>query len=98
VDSSASGVPIPKKLMRKLRTGMSHDYVWPLSNSATPDKMNTSFGPRIKEDRWDFHDGIDLPAPGGTDVHAMRAGMVHHAGPRGSGGYSSRRNVEIPCS
>jgi murein DD-endopeptidase MepM/ murein hydrolase activator NlpD len=25
--------------------------------------MNTSFGPRIDADRWDFHDGIDLPAP-----------------------------------
>ena len=72
---------------------MSHDYVWPLSNSATPDEMNTSFGPRINEGRWDFHDGVDLPAPGGTDVHAMRAGEVHHAGPGGSGGYSSRHVV-----
>jgi hypothetical protein len=72
---------------------MSNDYVWPLSNSATRDAMNTSFGPRINEDRWDFHDGIDLPAPGGTAVHPMRAGEVHHAGPGGSGGYSSRHVV-----
>jgi hypothetical protein len=55
--------------------------------------MNTSFGPRIDEDRWDFHDGIDLPAPKGTEIHAMRGGRVHHAGPRGTGGNSSRHVV-----
>ena len=72
---------------------MPPDYVWPLGNGMSPDEMNTSFGPRIDEDRWDFHDGIDLPAPIGTDVHAMRGGKVHHAGPAGSGGFSSRHVV-----
>lgn len=72
---------------------MSQDYVWPLSNNTTPDEMNTSFGPRINEDRWDFHDGIDLPAPAGTPIHAVRNGTVRHAGPGGSGGYSSRHVV-----
>jgi murein DD-endopeptidase MepM/ murein hydrolase activator NlpD len=43
--------------------------------------MNTSFGPRIDADRWDFHDGIDLPAPVGMLVHAMADGIVHRAGP-----------------
>ena len=56
-------------------------FIWPLNNSATPDEMNTSFGPRIDADRWDFHDGIDLPAPLGTPVHAMADGVVHRAGP-----------------
>ena len=72
---------------------MPSDYVWPLGNGTSPDEMNTSFGPRIDEDRWDFHDGIDLPAPVGTDVHAMRGGRVHHAGPGGTGGFSSRHVV-----
>jgi hypothetical protein len=69
------------------------NYVWPLGNSMTPDEMNTSFGPRINEDQWDFHDGLDLPAPIGTAIHAMRGGQVHHAGPGGSGGFSSRHVV-----
>jgi hypothetical protein len=68
-------------------------YLWPLSASTTPDEMNTSFGPRIDADRWDFHDGIDLPAPRGTPVHAMRKGKVHHAGDGGTGGFSSRHVV-----
>jgi murein DD-endopeptidase MepM/ murein hydrolase activator NlpD len=56
-------------------------FIWPLGKSPTPDEMNTSFGPRIDADRWDFHDGIDLPAPLGTPVHAMADGVVHRAGP-----------------
>ena len=57
-------------------------FIWPLGQSQTqPDEMNTSFGPRIDADRWDFHDGIDLPAPVGTPVYAMADGIVHRAGP-----------------
>ena len=57
-------------------------FIWPLGKSPdTPDEMNTSFGPRIDAERWDFHDGIDLPALVGTPVHAMANGMVHRAGP-----------------
>ena len=56
-------------------------FIWPLNKSPIPDEMNTSFGPRIDADRWDFHDGIDLPAPVGTPVYAMADGVVHRAGP-----------------
>ena len=56
-------------------------FIWPLGKTTTPDEMNTSYGPRIDADRWDFHDGIDLPATVGTPVHAMADGVVHRAGP-----------------
>jgi hypothetical protein len=56
-------------------------FIWPLSRKRTPDGMNTSYGPRIDADRWDFHDGIDLPAPVGTRIFAMTDGVVHRAGP-----------------
>jgi hypothetical protein len=56
-------------------------FIWPLGYASTPDEMNTSYGPRIDEDEWDFHDGIDLPAPIGTAVHAVADGVVHRAGP-----------------
>jgi hypothetical protein len=69
------------------------NYVWPLGNGTTPDQMNTSFGPRINRDQWDLHDGIDLPAPLGTPIHAVRGGKVHHAGLAGTGGFSSRHVV-----
>jgi murein DD-endopeptidase MepM/ murein hydrolase activator NlpD len=59
-------------------------FVWPLGRRLTPDEMNTSYGPRIDADTWDCHDGIDLPAPAGTAVHAMADGVVHRAGPRKS--------------
>jgi len=68
-------------------------YVWPLSNSVTPDAMNTSFGPRIDTSRWDFHDGCDLPAPLGTPVYAVRGGTVYREGPGGTDGYSSRHVI-----
>ena len=56
-------------------------FIWPLGRTTTPDEMNTSYGPRVDADRWDFHDGIDLPAAVGTPVHAMATGTVHRAGP-----------------
>lgn len=72
---------------------MSSDYIWPLSKSSIPNEMNTSFGPRINTNQWDFHDGIDLPAEKGTKVFAMRGGKVCFADKKDKDGYSSRHVV-----
>ena len=64
-------------------------FIWPLGKSPdTPDEMNTSYGPRIDADRWDFHDGIDLPAAVGTPVHAMAKGTVHHIAGNNAKGFT----------
>ncbi len=70
-------------------------FFWPISNSQTPDEMNTSFGPRIDADKWDFHDGIDLPALLGTPVHAIACGDVVRAGPADEGFGSTHVVVQV---
>ena len=75
------------------------DYVWPLSGCTTlsdTDTMGTSYGPRINNDEWDFHNGIDLPPVDdtmSTPVFAARGGTVVRAGEAGDNGYSSRHLV-----
>ena len=64
-------------------------FIWPIGRSFIPDEMNTSYGPRIDEDEWDFHDGIDLPAAVGTPVYASADGVVHRAGPADQGFHST---------
>jgi murein DD-endopeptidase MepM/ murein hydrolase activator NlpD len=52
--------------------------VWPLAGSAAPDadSVHSPFGPRALPSGYDFHAGIDLPAPTGTRVRAVQAGRV----------------------
>ena len=52
--------------------------VWPLSGAATPDadSVHAPFGPRALPSAYDFHAGIDLPAPTGTRVGAVLPGVV----------------------
>jgi len=52
--------------------------VWPLSGSESPDadSIHAPFGPRALPTRYDFHAGIDLPAPRGTQVNAILPGVV----------------------
>ena len=65
-------------------TGIGDAVVWPISGAATPDApLSSAFGPRLKiseGSRYDFHRGIDIPAPLGSDVHAIADGTVRLAG------------------
>lgn len=60
------------------------ELVWPLSGTERPlDRLSSTFGPRLKiseAGRYDFHRGIDLPAPPGTPIRAVAAGTVRLAG------------------
>jgi murein DD-endopeptidase MepM/ murein hydrolase activator NlpD len=52
--------------------------VWPLSGATGPDadSIHAQFGPRALPSGYDFHAGIDLPAPTGTRVNAILPGVV----------------------
>lgn len=75
------------------RPASAVEFVWPLSNSTVPNLMNTSFGPRCNYSMYDFHDGIDLPAPEGATCYAVCDATVFRAGPAGTDNYSSRHVV-----
>jgi len=52
--------------------------VWPLSRSegVDADSVHAPYGPRALPSRYDFHAGIDLPAPRGTRANAVLPGQV----------------------
>ena len=57
--------------------------VWPLTGTSLPSTQSSPFGPRqLASDnlRYDFHRGIDTPAPTGTPMYAVDDGTVHRAG------------------
>ncbi|MDW8140754.1 MAG: M23 family metallopeptidase [Candidatus Bipolaricaulota bacterium] len=69
----------------ELAGGKRAFFSWPLRGVLT-----SGFGPRRHPitGRQDFHEGIDLEVPEGTDVYAARAGRVLFAGYRGGYGLS----------
>ena len=58
-------------------------YPWPLEPFDRPHPVRGYFNdPRISGTSRAFHFGIDIAAPNGTPVYAVRAGVVHLEGPR----------------
>jgi murein DD-endopeptidase MepM/ murein hydrolase activator NlpD len=82
-----------KKNLKKGNRLITSEYIWPISRSASPDEINTSFGPRINNDRWQFHRGMDLPFPERTPVYAMHSGSIYLAGEGNSHTFKSRHVV-----
>ncbi len=56
--------------------------VFPLSGTITPDTASSPFGPRwqASQGRYDYHPGMDLPAPQNTPVHVITDGVVTEVG------------------
>jgi len=50
-------------------------FVWPISGSSTPDlPLSSAYGPRLRAGCghcYDYHQGIDIPAPVGTTLVAV---------------------------
>lgn len=65
-----------------LAPGKFENIIWPLSGTAEPAPLSSTFGPRIRSstDDYDFHRGLDMPTPEGTDVRAIAPGVIKHAG------------------
>jgi murein DD-endopeptidase MepM/ murein hydrolase activator NlpD len=50
--------------------------------------MTSPYGLRLRGWTPDMHEGVDVAAPQGTPVHAMKSGRVEHAGSWGGYGLS----------
>ncbi len=59
--------------------------LWPLPTNYV--KISSKYGSRILWGKYDFHYGIDLPAPYGTDIYASNPGTVLKARYSDSYGY-----------
>jgi murein DD-endopeptidase MepM/ murein hydrolase activator NlpD len=54
---------------------------WPVEGS-----VSSPYGLRMRGWSPDMHEGVDVAAPQGTPVHAMKSGRVEHAGAWGGYG------------
>ncbi len=62
--------------------GGNPTLIWPLSGSSQADTASSPFGPRwqASQSRYDYHPGIDLPAPQNWPVHVITDGIVSEVG------------------
>ncbi len=71
--------------------GQEQAPIWPLSGTprADGDSVHSQYGPRYLPRGYDFHAGIDLPAPRGTPVLSVLDGVVivtsHYTGSGSAG-------------
>jgi len=59
--------------------GSDAPLVWPISSETGGDfPLSSTYGPRVHSDDlvYDFHRGIDIAVPVGTEIHAIAAGKV----------------------
>jgi murein DD-endopeptidase MepM/ murein hydrolase activator NlpD len=57
-------------------------HIWPIALDDVADRgISSTFGPRLRQSTiYDFHRGIDIPAPHGTPLYAIADGKVRIAG------------------
>lgn len=51
------------------------NFIWPVRG-----RLTSPFGPRVLNGRKEFHSGIDIGAPTGTNIVAAESGLVSYAG------------------
>lgn len=57
-------------------TAFAQQATWPISGSTTPDTIAAQFGPRILNNAYDYHRGLDFRKPTGTPIYAPLNGTV----------------------
>jgi len=74
---------VPQAAALELGRGQKSRFIWPLKG-----RLTSPFGPRVHPVYGgpDFHTGIDLAVPEGSEVHAAAPGTVTWAGSRGGYG------------
>jgi hypothetical protein len=80
-------LPPPPKALFAGAIDLPDDYrdvklAWPVASPQ--ERLNSPFGPRqlgSEEARYDWHRGLDLALPMGTQINAPADGVVVHAGP-----------------
>ena len=62
----------------------SGDWYWPLNGKYG---ISSLFGGRYLFGRWESHTGTDIPAAGGTPIHAAKDGIVSYVSPNKNTSY-----------
>lgn len=60
------------------------EWYWPLPGKT---KISSLFGGRYLFGHWESHTGTDIPAPGGTPIHAAKSGVVTYVSPNKNTSY-----------
>lgn len=60
------------------------EWYWPLPGKT---KISSLFGGRYLFGRWESHTGTDIPAAGGTPIHAAKSGVVTYVSPNKNTSY-----------
>lgn len=60
------------------------EWYWPLPGKT---KISSLFGGRYLFGRWESHTGTDIPAAGGTPIHAAKDGVVTYVSPNKNTSY-----------
>ncbi len=74
-----------KKFQEQQRAEASQKLLWPLAETYL--RISSKYGSRVLYGKTEFHLGIDIPAPYGTDIYASNPGTVLKARYSNSYGY-----------
>lgn len=99
-DSTPTSEPEPEEEEQVRETVEIENAQWPISHDREPnsDLSYAQYGPRSLPSGYDFHAGIDLPAPQGTPVFPVLPGEVVQTNPWSGSGSGAGNAVTVKHS